>query len=139
MAGWLVQGALAALLLTSFYFYYYSLSAPRDTQSAPVFSSYSKTNGWLFVAMPLFPVDEAGRLALPQEIRRVVVDVGAHTLTHFVGEVASDPSLFVIAMEPTPDSFLAHYQNVRNTRILLLPMAASPAEGVCRVGKAAQS
>lgn len=125
MAGRLLQVSLGLLLLTSFYV------AFSDTSVAPAFSSYGKAKGWFFVAMPVLPLDESGALALPEGVRRVIVDVGAHTQTHFLAQVAADPTLLLIALEPTPDLFLAHFQNVRHPRVVLLPVAASPKEGLC--------
>eukprot|EP00747_Dinoflagellata_sp_TGD_P210820 gnl/TRDRNA2_/TRDRNA2_84064_c0_seq2.p1 gnl/TRDRNA2_/TRDRNA2_84064_c0~~gnl/TRDRNA2_/TRDRNA2_84064_c0_seq2.p1 ORF type:complete len:379 (-),score=70.39 gnl/TRDRNA2_/TRDRNA2_84064_c0_seq2:167-1303(-) len=73
--------------------------------------------------MPLYERRDGALVFLPQDVRRVYIDVGAGDRTQFLGHVLASEDVAVIAFEPV--HWLLRHQEV-HPRVLLIPAAVAP-------------
>eukprot|EP00959_Pyramimonas_sp_CCMP1952_P424543 8892056-Pyramimonas_sp.AAC.1 len=84
----------------------------------------------IFNGKPLADVDLNGNLILPHGIKRVWIEVGAAGKTYLYNDVVNNPDFFLITLEPVTEYFKTLREKQSHERILILPLAAGPNEGL---------
>lgn len=75
---------------------------------------------------PEAPSLHMGKFKLPEGVDHVIIDVGAYRQSEFFDMLKHDPTLFVLAFEPSPETFRVHRIAASHPRFALLNAAIAP-------------